>query len=118
MIQALLPLASAAVDEALKHEGTTLAGARRCVRDDGAAGIARWGTNRVAVYLANHKVPVTVPRVRDLRTNTDRPLVRYAALHATRARDVGLFRRGLSGMSTRDDHAAPGRLGVARVVAG
>jgi putative transposase len=105
MIQALIPLGLAAVEEALQHEVTTLAGARYA-RGDGTAGIARWGAQRGSVFLADQKVPVTVPRVRDLRTNTERPLATYAALQTPRARDVGLFRRVLSGMSTRDYHAA------------
>ena len=105
MIQARIPLGLAAVEEALQHEVATLAGARYA-RDDGAAGIARWGAQRGSVYLANQKLPITVPRVRDLRTKTERPLATYAALQTARARDVGLFRRVLSGLSTRDYHAA------------
>ncbi len=58
MIQALIPLGLAAVEEALPHEVTLLAGARYA-HDDAAQGIASWGTQRGSVYLADQKVPIT-----------------------------------------------------------
>ena len=117
MIQALIPLALAALEESLQHEVTTLAGARYA-HHDAAPGIARWGTQRGSVYLADQKVPVTVPRVRDLHANVERPLATYAAFQTPRGRDVGLFRTVLAGVSTRDYRAAaeaiPEAFGIAK----
>ena len=117
MIQALIPLGLRAVEEALQHEVTQLAGARYA-HDDAAPGIARWGTQRGSVYLADQKLPIPVPRVRDLRTKTERPLATYAALQTPRARDVGLFRKVLAGVSMRDyrgaAEAVPEAFGIAK----
>ena len=117
MIRALIPLGLQAVEEALQHEVTQLAGARYA-HHDAAPGIARWGTQRGSVYLADQKLPITVPRVRDLRAQTELPLATYAALQTPRARDIGLFRKVLAGVSTRDyrgaAEAVPEAFGIAK----
>jgi putative transposase len=105
MIQALIPLGLRAVEEALQTEVAALAGARYA-HHDGAEGVARWGTQRGSIYLADQKLPITVPRVRDLHAKTEVPLATYAQLQTPRARDVGLFRRVLAGVSTREYAAA------------
>ena len=105
VIQALIPLGMQAVEEALQREVTALAGARYA-HHDGASGIARWGTQRGSIYLADQKLPITVPRVRDLHAKTELPLATYAQLQTPRASDVGLFRRVLAGVSTREYKAA------------
>ena len=105
MIQALIPLGLRAVEEALQQDVAALAG-RRYAHDDGHAGIARWGTQRGSIYLADQKVPITVPRVRDLQAKTELPLATYAQFQTPRAQDVGLFRRVLAGISTREYAAA------------
>ena len=105
MIQALIPLGLQAVAEALQRDVTALAGARYA-HDAGTAGIARWGTQRGSIYLADQKVPITVPRVRDLHAKTELPLATYAQFQTPRGRDVGLFRRVLAGVSTREYKAA------------
>ena len=64
MIQAVIPLGLRAVDEALQQEVTALAGVRYA-HQDGAPGIVRWGQQAGSVYLADQKLPITVPRVRD-----------------------------------------------------
>ena len=101
MIQALIPLGLRAVEEALQQDVAALAG-RRYAHDDGHAGIARWGTPRGSIYLADQKVPITVPRVRDLQAKTELPLATYAQFQTPRGRDVGLFRKVLAGISTRE----------------
>jgi len=59
-----------------------------------------------------------VPRVRDLRTQTEVPLATYAQLQTPRAQDMGLFRRLLAGISTREYEAAteavPAAFGLSR----
>ena len=105
LIHALIPLGLRAVEEALQQEVVALAGARYA-RDDGAPGMARWGTQRGSVYLADQKVPVTVPRVRNLAAGVEVPLATYAQLQTPRAQDAGLFARVLGGLSSREYHAA------------
>ena len=63
LIHALIPLGLRAVEEALQQEVVALAGARYA-RGSGAPGLARWGTPRGSVYLADQMVPVSVPRAR------------------------------------------------------
>lgn len=117
MIQALIPLGLKAVAEALQRDVTALAGARYA-HDDGTPGVARWGQQRGSIYLADQKVPITVPRVRDLHAGTELPLATYAQLQTPRAQDVGLFRRVLAGVSTREYEAAaeavPEAFGIAK----
>ena len=104
MIQALIPCLRA-VEDALQTEVATLADGRNA-RHDGAQGVARWGTQRGSIYLADQKQPITVPRVRDLKAKTELPLATYAQLQTPRARDVGLCRRVLARESTREYEAA------------
>ena len=94
-----------AVEEALQHEVAQLAGARYA-RDGGEPGLSRWGTQRGSVYLADQKVPVTVPRVRNVQAGVEVPLATYAQLQTPRAQDAGLFARVLGGLSSREYHAA------------
>ena len=101
MIQALIPLGLRTVEEALQRDVAALAGGRYA-HADGHPGIARWGTQRGSIYLADQKVPITVPRVRDLQAKTELPLATYAQFQAPRGRDVGLFRKVLAGISTRE----------------
>lgn len=117
MIQALIPLGLRAVAEALQAEVTALAGARYA-HGDGRPGVVRWGQQAGSIYLADQKLPVTVPRVRDRRAHHEVPLPTYQQLQAPRAQDVGLFRRVLGGLSCREYEAAaeavPEAFGLAR----
>ena len=117
MIQALIPLGLRAVEEALLAEVTALAGPRYA-RGDDRPDVVRWGTQGGSIYLADQKLPITVPRVRDLGAGQEIPLDTYAALQAPRSNDVGLFRRVLGGISCRDYEAAaeavPEAFGLAR----
>lgn len=108
MIQALIPLGLRAVEEALQAEVTALAGTRYN-RVDGQPGAVRWGSQAGSIYLADQKLPITVPRVRDIadqRQQHEIPLATYAQLQTPRAQDVGLFRRVLGGISCREYEAA------------
>ena len=105
MIQALIPLGLRAVEEALTKEVRALAGARYA-RDDGHAGISRWGSQPGSIFLADQKLAITVP------------LATYQRLQTPRTHDVGLFRRVLGGLSCREYEAAaeavPEAFGLAR----
>lgn len=117
LIQALIPLGLAAVAEALEREVTTLAGARYA-RTGGQPALVRWGQQAGSVYLADQKVPVAVPRVRDQARQAEVPLATYQQLQTPRAVDEGLFRRVLGGLACREyaacAEAVPAAFGLAR----
>jgi transposase-like protein len=117
MIQALIPLGLKAVEEALQEEVRAFAGARYA-RDDARPDLVRWGAQRGSIFLADQKLPIAVPRVRDRRAGCEIPLATYAALQTPRAQDLGLFRRVLGGLSCRDyagaAEAVPEAFGLAR----
>jgi transposase-like protein len=117
MIQALIPVGLQAVEDALQAEVTALAGARYA-RDGGAADVVRWGRQRGSVYLADQKLAVDVPRLRDRAVGREVPLATYQQLQTPRGLDVGLFRKVLGGISTREYRAAaeavPEAFGLAR----
>ncbi len=105
MIQALIPLGLRAVEDALQEEVRALAG-RRYARADGRPGISRWGSQPGAIFLADQKLTVAVPRVRDRIARREVPLATYQRLQTPRTGDVGLFRRVLGGLSCREYEAA------------
>ena len=117
MIQALIPLGLKAVEQALAQEVTALAGARYA-HDDATPEIVRWGTQPGSVYLADQKLPITVPRVRDRAADVEIPLTTYQQFQTPRSLDLGLFRRVLGGLSCREYEAAaetvPAAFGLAR----
>ena len=101
MIQALLPLGLKAVNDVLQEEVTQLAGARYR-REGGRTGYARWGGQQGSVYLADQKVGVRVPRVRDTVHDQEVPLTSYAGLQDARRADDAALRKVLKGLSCRD----------------
>jgi transposase-like protein len=105
MIQALIPLGLRAVEEALQAEVTALAG-ERYGRGDEHPEVVRWGKQKGSVFLADQKLPLEVPRVRDREEKREIPLATYAALQTPRAHDVGLYRKVLGGLSCREYEAA------------
>ena len=64
MIQALIPVGLTAVEQALQQEVTALAG-RRYAHGDTHPERVRWGAQAGSIYLADQKLPIQVPRVRD-----------------------------------------------------
>ena len=81
-----------------------MAGARYR-RTGGQAGVVRWGQQRGSVYLADQKLPIPVPRVRDRAANREVSLTTYAQLQRPRAADAGLFRKVLVGLTCRQYEA-------------
>lgn len=104
LIPALIPLGLQAVGEALDAEVTAWAGLRYC-RTGGRPGVVRWGQQPGSVYLADQKLPVPVPRVRDRVANREIPLTTYERLQVPRAADAGLFRKVLVGLTCRQYEA-------------
>ncbi len=101
LIQALLPIGLEAVNEALQQEVFQLAG-ERYSRKGGVPGYARWGGQRGSVYLADQKVAIAVPRVRDRRRGQEVPLSAYQALQDPRRAEDASLRKILKGLSCRD----------------
>jgi putative transposase len=104
LIQALIPLGLEAVRELLQREVTALAG-ERYRHGSGQPGYARWGRQSGSVYLADQKVAVTVPRVRDVRRDQEVPLTTYQSLRQPRRAEEAVLRKILKGLSCRDYEA-------------
>jgi transposase-like protein len=62
----------------------------------------RWTRQRGSVYLADQKLPIEVPRVRDQHRHVEVPLPTYERLRQPRASDTGLLHKVLGGLSTRE----------------
>jgi len=101
LIQALIPLGLEAVVKALQQEVAALAGQPHA-RQGRQPGVVRWGEQRGSVYLADQKLPVVVPRVRDRLRRVELRLASYRQLQQPRALDEGLFRRLLGGLACRE----------------
>ncbi len=101
LIQALIPVALEQVHAALQAEVVSLAG-ERYARDGRQPGHVRWTPQAGSIYLADQKIPIAVPRVRDQVRNREVPLRTYAQLQSPRAVDVGLLHKVLGGLSTRE----------------
>lgn len=101
LIQALIPLGLEAVEDVLQQEVTALAG-ERYARNGGQAGHARWGRQAGSVYLADQKVSIEVPRVRDRLRDQEVPLASYQALREPRRAEESAMRKILKGLSCRD----------------
>lgn len=105
LVQALIPVGLKAVAEMLKEEVTRLAGARYARETGGPSRVVRWGKQAGSIFLADQKVPITVPRIRD-RERGEVSLSTYQQFQTPRAQDVGLYRRVLGGLSCREYEAA------------
>jgi putative transposase len=101
LIQALIPVALDRVYEELNADVERLAG-ERYQRDGRQPGYVRWTSQRGSIYLADQKIPMIVPRVRDRRRNREVRLPTYERLQEPRACDEGLLHKVLGGLSTRE----------------
>ena len=104
LIQALIPLGLEAVNELLQQELAALAGPRY-QHHGGQPGYDRWGRQAGSVYLADQKVALTVPRVRDVRRSQEVPLSTYQQLRQPRRAEEAALRKILKGLSCRDYEA-------------
>jgi transposase-like protein len=98
LIQMLVPLGLEAVKEVLVQEVEQLAGVRYN-RQGGE--LKRWGWNPGSVYLAEQKVHVRVPRVRNRESGQEVPLQSYQALQQSRQLEQTVLKRVLHGISQR-----------------
>ena len=102
LIQALIPIGLEAVNDLLQQEVVSLVGARY---SRGQGDYARWGRQPGSVYLGDHKLAMTVPRVRDLRRGQEVPLASYQALGRPRRAEEAALLKLLKGLSCRDYEA-------------
>jgi len=101
LIQELIPLGLMHVAESLQQEVEQLAGPRYA-RHGGQPGVVRYGSQPGSVYLADQKLGIQVPRVRDRDRNLEVPLLTYQRLQQPRRADEGVLRRILAGVSCRE----------------
>lgn len=104
VIQALIPLGLEAVADVLHMEVEQLAG-KRYARKESERSYRRWGSQKGSVYLLDQKLPVEVPRVRDVDAKAEVSLATYRALQTPRAMDEKLLMRVLKGISCRNYRA-------------
>src|SRR5712692_5024176 len=97
LIQALIPVALERVQAELQGDVQRLAG-ERYVRAGRLPGHVRWTPQRGSIYLADQKIPIEVPRVRDRLRNQEVPLPTYERLQAPRALDTGLLHKVARGL--------------------
>jgi len=103
-IQWLIPLGLKAVTEELQRAVVDLAGPRY-ERKGSDQPQRRWGSQPGSVYLSDQKLPVEVPRVRNVDSGSEVPLRAYQALQTPRQMDEGLLLRMLKGIATRNYEA-------------
>jgi len=104
LIQALIPLGLEAVAGELQTEVTRLTGKKNS-RKGSKTGSRRWGSQQGSVYLSDQKLPIRVPRVRDVEANVEVPLDVYHRFQSPRGVDEGLLLRMLKGIATRSYEA-------------
>ena len=103
-IQWRIPLGLKAVTEELQRAVVELAGPRY-ERKGSDQPLRRWGSQLGSVYLGDQKLPVDVPRVRNVGSDTEGSRRAYQALQTPRQIDEGLLLRMLKGIATRNYEA-------------
>ena len=101
VIQALIPLGLEAVADLLQQEVEQLAGVRYA-RKGSEQAHRRWGSQKGSVYLMDQKLPLDVPRVRDVEADAAVSLAAYRALQTPKRTDEGLLLRVFKGISCRN----------------
>ena len=86
--------------EELQNEVSRLAG-HKYSRKDSANPNRRWGSQQGSVYLSDQKVPLSVPRVRNVLTDEEVSLLTYHHLQRPQKMDEGLLLRMIKGIATR-----------------
>lgn len=99
LVQALIPIGLQYVTELLQDEVEQLAGVRYSRQKGPARGNYRWGQQSGSVYLGEQKVPLEVPRVRNLTTDKEVTLDSYKKLQSPAELDEKLLLKVLYGLS-------------------
>ena len=90
LIRALIPLGLMHVEAILKEEVEALAG-KRYERSEAPYECVRYGSNPGSVLLSGQRIPMKVPRVRNLTDNIEIPLETMSKLKAGGYPDEKLF---------------------------
>src|SRR5712692_11395859 len=101
LIQALIPVGLERVHELLQEEVEQVAG-QWYQRQGRQPGYVRWTPQRGSIYLADQKIPISVPRVRDRLRGQEVPRQTYERPQQLRACDTGLLHKVLGGLSTHE----------------
>lgn len=101
LIRMLIPIGLEYVNEMLQEEVTRLAGVRYS-RNQENIGCVRWGSQWGSIYLDTQKIPIRVPRIRDLEKNQELPLEAYQKLRRRPDCDEKLLLEILYGLSCRN----------------
>lgn len=101
LIQALVPLGLEAVGDLLKDEVERLAGPWYSRKSSDAL-YRRWGKQKGSVFLADQKLPIRVPRVRNVQTDTEESLSVYRRFQVSQKLDEAVLLRVLKGLSCRN----------------
>lgn len=110
MVQHHAQMAYLLAGELLNEELVYLTGQKHA-RDKPLDGrFRRWGTNPGSVRIDNERVPIRVPRVRDIEDERERPLESYQHLKAGFSIDERLEKSILLGLSTRDYASVAGSI--------
>jgi len=99
LIQQLIPLGLKAVEEELQAEVQAMVGESYSRKEHT---LRRWGSSEGSVYLADAKVKVRVPRVRDVESKEEMALESYRQLQKPRVMEDIVFNRVIKGISQRD----------------
>ena len=99
LIQALIPIALQSVNELLQQEVEQLVGPRYGRQKERERENYRWGQQKGSVYLGEQKLPVEVPRVRNLATGKEVTLEPYKKLQCPTELDEKLLLKVLHGLS-------------------
>jgi putative transposase len=102
MLESHLDLCRLLVNEILGEEVTALCGAKYAHDKPQQGRYSRWGTNPGAVRIGEHRLTVSVPRVKDEETDKMVTLKSYARLRDTTLDEEYLLRGILLGLSVRD----------------
>ena len=110
MLESHLDLCRLLVNEILEEEVTALCGAKYSHEKPHQGRYSRWGVNPGSVRLGEHRLTITVPRVKDHASEQMVTLKSYERLRDTTLDEEYLMRGILLGLSVRDFadlHAQP-----------
>lgn len=97
MMQLLVPVGLAAVEEEMQAEVSNQAGKKYSRMGN----VDRWGYNDGSVYIGDQKLAVRVPRIRNRQSNQEVPLLSYQGLQNPQIIDEMTLQRVLKGISQR-----------------
>ena len=100
LIQSLIPLGLMVVEEELQREVEALAG--KAYQREADKICVRWGSQPGSIYLADQKVSLRVPRVRNKMLKQEVQLSAYQRLQSTRKAEESVFKKVLKGLSLRN----------------